>query len=474
MVSVVHPSSPFQQPSRSAPPPIRTNSITSEEDSNTDDEIVKSQGVPNTPTFADSPFEAVETGTEEEKQAKVKELLLEKIVKCGWLEKKGERRKKWKNRWFVLRTTKLTYYKDDKEYIPLGVLSMNDVHSISHVEYKNRENVIAIVTKPRTYYLETYTRTEMLEWINALQDVKKNLSVVANEVGNSSTDVTKSSIDSLRGESQTESQVQNLPVQTPVAEPNLAIEIPKPRHRLANVISAISESPEDNISAVNSEGSSAPNWNPLARQHSFEGIDSPSDDDDDECCDTAVIVNNTPPSGKLAQQAGAGDILSAIPPGAVDIKNGWLLKQGRSKVKSWKKRWFVLRGDNLTMYKDEREYEPLRLINLSTVVDVLTQDPPKSLISYINHHFSNSPRSASFSTSPPSPSPVSAASSNTPHVKSASTGHGQHNFLHDNQPHCFQIVTPKRTYLFSAETKEDMVNWILGLRKCVKTAKGER
>ena len=38
----------------------------------------------------------------------------ERLVKSGYLMKKGERRKTWKKRWFVLRTEKLAYYKDDK------------------------------------------------------------------------------------------------------------------------------------------------------------------------------------------------------------------------------------------------------------------------------------------------------------------------------------------------------------------------
>lgn len=38
----------------------------------------------------------------------------ERLVKSGYLMKKGERRKTWKKRWFVLRTEKLAYYKDEK------------------------------------------------------------------------------------------------------------------------------------------------------------------------------------------------------------------------------------------------------------------------------------------------------------------------------------------------------------------------
>ena len=46
----------------------------------------------------------------------------ERLVKSGYLMKKGERRKTWKKRWFVLRTEKLAYYKDDK--VSPGVVCM--------------------------------------------------------------------------------------------------------------------------------------------------------------------------------------------------------------------------------------------------------------------------------------------------------------------------------------------------------------
>jgi len=42
----------------------------------------------------------------------------ERVVKSGYLWKKGERRKNWKKRWFVLRTEKMAYYKDEKVRSP--------------------------------------------------------------------------------------------------------------------------------------------------------------------------------------------------------------------------------------------------------------------------------------------------------------------------------------------------------------------
>ncbi|KAI9489854.1 hypothetical protein BDB00DRAFT_841009 [Zychaea mexicana] len=41
-------------------------------------------------------------------------LQTEKAIQSGYLLKKGEKRRTWKKRWFVLRTTKLAMYKDSK------------------------------------------------------------------------------------------------------------------------------------------------------------------------------------------------------------------------------------------------------------------------------------------------------------------------------------------------------------------------
>ncbi|KAG9002491.1 hypothetical protein FRB90_011373, partial [Tulasnella sp. 427] len=46
--------------------------------------------------------------------------------KEGYLYKKGERRKTWKKRWFVLRQTQLSYYKTNKEYKLLRLLPLSE------------------------------------------------------------------------------------------------------------------------------------------------------------------------------------------------------------------------------------------------------------------------------------------------------------------------------------------------------------
>jgi len=51
------------------------------------------------------------------------------------------------------------------------------------------------------------------------------------------------------------------------------------------------------------------------------------------------------------------------------LKSGWLHKRTR-KTKSWKRRWFVLRVDRLSCYKDQKEYQIHRQIYLADVTAV--------------------------------------------------------------------------------------------------------
>jgi hypothetical protein len=78
-------------------------------------------------------------------------------LKSGLLKKKGVRSKTWRKRWFVLRPTKICYYLNDKEYELLAMVSYNsslhsqinlaDIHTVSKVDYKTRENVFCLVVK---------------------------------------------------------------------------------------------------------------------------------------------------------------------------------------------------------------------------------------------------------------------------------------------------------------------------------------
>ncbi|RUS20884.1 hypothetical protein BC937DRAFT_94139 [Endogone sp. FLAS-F59071] len=98
---------------------------------------------------------------------------------------------------------------------------------------------------------------------------------------------------------------------------------------------------------------------------------------------------------------------------------GYLLKLGRNKsLQSWKKRWFVLRSDSLSYYKNEKEYAVNKVIPLSQIVDSLEIEP-----------------------------------------------------VSRNKLYCFKIVIPKRNYIICADTEADLEGWLDALSVAVRRAK---
>lgn len=118
-------------------------------------------------------------------------------TKSGYLLKRGERRKTWKKRWFVLRGGQLAMYKSDKvrlsarilggleltaishvdaqEYRLLRLIPIADVHACAPIEYKRRPHTFGVVTPRRTFYIQGANETEARSWCAAIERAKHEL-----------------------------------------------------------------------------------------------------------------------------------------------------------------------------------------------------------------------------------------------------------------------------------------------------------
>ncbi|KAI0655667.1 PH-domain-containing protein [Cubamyces menziesii] len=99
----------------------------------------------------------------------------ETVIKTGYLWKKGERRKTWKKRWFVLRPAHLAFYKTSAEYKLLRLLELTDVHSCTPVVLKKHQNTFGIVSPVRTFYLQAESQAEVQDWVRAINDARTAL-----------------------------------------------------------------------------------------------------------------------------------------------------------------------------------------------------------------------------------------------------------------------------------------------------------
>ena len=109
----------------------------------------------------------------------------------------------WKKRWFVLRTEKLAYYRDEKvrllpgstsdllisrrsdvpshfnlarqEYMLCQILSLREIHSVVSVQLKKHSHAFGIITAKRTFYVRAGSQQEVEGWIHAINDARRNL-----------------------------------------------------------------------------------------------------------------------------------------------------------------------------------------------------------------------------------------------------------------------------------------------------------
>ncbi|KAK4704922.1 hypothetical protein P7C70_g1284, partial [Phenoliferia sp. Uapishka_3] len=100
-------------------------------------------------------------------------------VKSGYLMKKGERRKAWKKRWFVLRGGQVAMYKTDKEYQLLRLIPLTDIHTCAPIEFKKHANTFGIVTPKRTYYVRADSSAEVNDWCTKVERAKEEAKSMA-------------------------------------------------------------------------------------------------------------------------------------------------------------------------------------------------------------------------------------------------------------------------------------------------------
>ncbi|KIM84171.1 hypothetical protein PILCRDRAFT_818497 [Piloderma croceum F 1598] len=268
----------------------------------------------------------------------------ETVIKAGYLWKKGERRKTWKKRWFVLRPAHLAYYKTSAEYQLLKILDLGEVHSCTAISLKKHAHTFGLVSPVRTFYLQADTQDEVQSWVKAIQDAREFLMAT--------------------------STVQSAP--TP------PMPIPETRNRSGSQPQTpFTPSPTSHFSYMhNVTSSDSEDGTPSARRtYSTSSQNRP--------------VISSSPSKALNT--------SARDPSKVVI-SGYLMKCG-SKRHNWRKRWFVFNGEKLIYSGSHMDTKPHREFKFSQILDALEYDLPP------NRQMPASPPLGGSSPMPPSSAP---------------------------------------------------------------------
>ncbi|KAJ6624043.1 hypothetical protein B0H10DRAFT_2008293 [Mycena sp. CBHHK59/15] len=303
----------------------------------------------------------------------------ESVIKAGYLWKKGERRKTWKKRWFVLRPAHLAFYKTAAEYQLLRLLELSDVHSCTKVALKRHENTFGLVSPVRTFYLQAKTPGEVHDWVKAIEEARHALAAAA-----------------------------------------------------AGSRQPLSHSPGRHAHAP-------PPVTPSPPSHPYYMTSSDSEDASPSGQRSHSLSSQTRPTVMAASVSPSSKAHASIDP-AKTILSGYLMKCG-SKRRNWRKRWFVLTGEQLVYSGSHMDTKPHRRFPFAEILDALEYDLPANR---------QNPALVAPPTGPPTAGPPSA----------------------DDEANTFKIVTTKRTLLLCAPSEEDEIKWLGAIRALIARRSG--
>ncbi|WRT67589.1 uncharacterized protein IL334_004561 [Kwoniella shivajii] len=361
----------------------------------------------------------------------------ERVIKSGYLWKKQERRKAWKKRWFVLRTGKIAYYKDEKEYSLKRVVDLHDVHTVAPVTVKKHPHSFGMVTPKRTFFAKGSSSDDIEEWVRAINGVRRKLSEREEEersrreksehqhhVKSTSIPIPSSRERTNEGTMDTTSPTGSYFVHRPIASSQIGstspalgsgnIHIP-PSSPLDTTNSLTSQMAKMTIPnqtqsrnpSSQSQGqapashlispripSSATSL-PPSRSVSGAGSDpsgrrEPSAGSIGSSGDRNISANLNIQSNQAVSSEDEDDIDLAesnqdivnqqnLPSTPIDpnkvILSAYLMKRSKGRGrKVWRKRWFVLTSQGVTYTKSHMDTRALRFIPLTSILDALEVD----------------------------------------------------------------------------------------------------
>ncbi|KAF8340383.1 uncharacterized protein EI90DRAFT_3150782 [Cantharellus anzutake] len=285
----------------------------------------------------------------------------ESVVKSGYLWKKGERRKTWKKRWFVLRPTKLAYYKNDQEYQCLRILHLGDIHTVTTVSLKRHNNTFGIVTPTRTFYIQAPSLSECDDWVNTLNDSRNKLKDL--ETPLAPTPI----VGTPRGNNAGGSSA-SPGAQWPGAPPSITTT----RYDSLPPQLGAPVTPTSPIAALNLSGVSSDSDDPFT---SATGSPPRS---------TVISVPQTPTAPSTVQ--GISAPLPQQQSSSKVVLSGYLMKCGSKRKTTWRKRWFTLSTEKLSYAKSHMEAKHVKHVPLVKVVDAIEYTPAGASAGHNDNH----------------------------------------------------------------------------------------
>ncbi|KAJ3222476.1 hypothetical protein HK099_002282 [Clydaea vesicula] len=374
----------------------------------------------------------------------------EKNLKSGYLKKKGNSRKSWKKRWFVLRPTKLCYYNDEKEYELLTIINLNEIHTIAMVNYNShREFVFALVSPNRTFYMQAETKESLVDWVATIKAVKKDGFDMANGTVSMDPKNLKRLISIQLSEMEATDDTSQISNPSTIESQLTVLSNTPSNSNLNNNRRGSHPLSQSSINRVSSPESSSADSD--SSEHLVDDEEDEEEEEEEERLPNVGVMTHR---GDLLVSSNSLNLERELTDNGVFYEDKILLQgymKKRSKnFKNWKTFWFVLRNKTIYMYKNEKEYILLKIIKLNFASSQnLTNDKKlnkKLIIDIINCN-----------------------------SKPEDSNKKQRDLSSDNKTtnnhHCFKIVFLKKEMLFSCETEKMRDDWVTKLKEILEESK---
>merc|ERR1712129_286456 len=98
-------------------------------------------------------------------------ITVKKILKNGWLQKRGEWNTEWKRRFFVLYENAqiIKYYQDASKQMHCGQILLNEVHNIRMGKVVNNKFMFELITSKRVWHLSADNFNERKSWCELIR-----------------------------------------------------------------------------------------------------------------------------------------------------------------------------------------------------------------------------------------------------------------------------------------------------------------
>ncbi|KAL2075538.1 hypothetical protein VTL71DRAFT_481 [Oculimacula yallundae] len=299
----------------------------------------------------------------------------DRVLKSGVVSKRTRKTKAWKSIYLVLRPNSLSIYKDANEDKLRHKIHLSDLTAVAFLKdpKQKRQNVFGLFSPSRNYHLEATSRKDAEEWVELIRteariEQEEEEMLLASPGGNATGSY--AGFEKTMQQEQEQRMLHDERVGSSSPEPSEPI----PRTRRTEALGLTAHRRISHTMEYSGNEISDVSDTDITRARGGSTVSFSED---------AMAVKPPPSSsasrpmlgGRNISQLSGFNMEASSDPERV-VWQGYLmyLKSVRG-VRQWKDYWAVIRPRNIALYKNDSEYSPILIIQLSSVINAVEVDP---------------------------------------------------------------------------------------------------